>query len=576
VLHTVRPYLVFWDPPRPPPDAPIPDNSRRLIERYLSDVSADRAVAADTFAVTRQYYDSSGYAGAAQTFNAAQQVINDVNRFPAQDYSTCSSSDVSSSYPSCLSDSQIQDELAGLIRDQGLPSGIGPGAPIYFVLTPPDVNVCVSGIGCASNTLCGYHGYFSAGSGYVIYAVVPFLLVSSKPKDCQTDGLKAVQEPNGDLADIIVDNLSHESNEAITDPLGSAWYQDPSGDALSGNEVADNCQNAYKPTIGGQPAPAGGLSYGTLYDQLIAGDQYYTQTVWSNGDGGCVPTPATGLPSGSGPTASFTASPPALAGTVVTFDPSASMTVDGLSSVTWNFGDGASEFTIGSPLTASLPTVTHTYKQAGVYQAVLTLVDARGNLSTAVRPITVYGTPLARFRVTPAHAVIGTPVTFDARASSDPNPGARISSYTWSFANGARSAGARVRHTFKSRGAQRVTLTVTDTLGLSATVSRLVLTRPPGRIISISLTGGAVGHRHGSGGRVAHVIVAVSQAGQIKVGSRSVSLTRGGRTDFPLTLSPAQRRALRAHRPITLYVSVVYVPQAGGRLTARRTFRIGP
>ena len=97
-----------------------------------------------------------------------------------------------------------------------------------------------------------------------------------------------------DLADVALKYLSHEDNETITDPLGTAWW-----DSASGNENGDNCNsygasvdpshgpnpNAFLPALGGS-APAG-----TLFDQLINGDRYYVQSEWSNGDANCEMAP---------------------------------------------------------------------------------------------------------------------------------------------------------------------------------------------------------------------------------------------------------------------------------------------
>ena len=100
------------------------------------------------------------------------------------------------------------------------------------------------------------------------------------------------------MADVIADNLSHENAEAITDPLGSGWF------TSNGYEVADQCElagpddpnstspagptnpDAYLPTLGGSE------SAGTLFDQLINGDHYFTQTLWSNSAENCLATVA--------------------------------------------------------------------------------------------------------------------------------------------------------------------------------------------------------------------------------------------------------------------------------------------
>jgi hypothetical protein len=481
VLHTVRPYLVFWDPRG---TTPISKSSQLVLERYLSDVaSAPGGATVDTPNVTRQYYDTTGYADAGQTFNPTEQAVIDTNTYPTQlDTSSCSNADVSSSHPHCLSDGQIQAELAHLIDTEAMPIGLGPGAPVYVVVTPPDVNVCYQQGDCATTTFCGYHSSFSNGSGDVVYAVVPFLPVSSKPKQCQQDGLTAPQEPNGDVADMVVDDLSHELGETITDPLGDAWsISTPYGT----NEIADNCEaagpldplganstdpNAYLPTLpGGQPTPAGALSYGTLYDQLIAGDRYYTQTVWSNGDGGCVPaTTAASL------SATFTVSEPAspraiepiVVDSLLRLDPAASSSSAGVSSTTWNLGDGASAFSLGAPTA-----VTHIYSRPGAYEVLMTLIDKYGNLATAARKLDVYARLIALFRVTRAR---GGALVLDARGSKDPNAGARITRYRWSFGDGSHASGPKVSHRFAHSGSYRLTLTVADTLGMSATIARKV------------------------------------------------------------------------------------------------------
>jgi hypothetical protein len=495
VLHTVRPYVVFWDPTEA---TQIPASSRQVLERYLSDLANSTGTNVDTADVVRQYYDATGYADAAQTFDPAQQVISDATGFPGSDPQTCSGDATAPAYPYCISDSQIQAELAGLIRSQALPVGLGAGAPavgapqapVYLVITPPDVNVCYQAGDCASSTFCGYHSSFSNQLGNeIVYAVVPFLPVSVQPKQCQQDGLTAVQEPNGDLADMVVDNLSHELNESITDPLGDAWYV---GTPYGTNEVADNCEmtgaldplgaeptdpDAYLPTLGGSGSPSGGLPYGTFYDQLIAGDHYYTQTVWSNSDAGCVPGPTS-----ASVAATFTAtiptstspSSPILVGSLVRLDPSGSASSAGFSTTTWSFGDGTSGFSPGAPAA-----VTHIYSRPGSYKATLTLVDVHGNVATSPRQINVYDQPIARFSVQRGRGKARDRVVLNARTSTEPNTGARIKRYSWSFGGRSRASGSRVSHSFKHGGLHRVTLTVTDTLGLSASVSRLIRVRKP-------------------------------------------------------------------------------------------------
>jgi hypothetical protein len=228
VLHTTDPYLVFWDPQNA-----ISSTSRQVLTRYLTDTSLDRGNPADVYAyrLLRQYSDTTGFAAQGQTFSPGAQAINDGDAYPA---GGCSATD-QNGFAACISDAQIRTELTALIATQHLPSGTGPHAPIYFVVTPQNVNVCSQAGQCASNSFCAYHASYtrSGTSTPVIYASIPF----TGGTGCQGAGVSRVQEPNGDVADVIADNMSHENAEAITDPLpDSGWV------TSNGEEVADQCE----------------------------------------------------------------------------------------------------------------------------------------------------------------------------------------------------------------------------------------------------------------------------------------------------------------------------------------------
>jgi hypothetical protein len=280
VVPSSAPYLIFWTPA----GENMPDGSETLIERYFADAAADSGRATNVFAVARQFTDPFGFADYRQTFSGSQ-VINDTQAYPANGCIR-----TASTYHHCLTDAQLRNELARLIVADGLPTGTGANAPIYFIVTPPDVNICTPALGCADHEFCAYHGDIN---GIALYAASPFFLSSDlsnmaqSAKGCQHDGYSSViQEPNGNLADVAVSYMSHEYNETITDPLGTSWFDD-----VSGNEGGDNCvfagppdpanetnPNAFAPTLGGNPIA------GTLYDQVINGHFYYTQSEWSNGN----------------------------------------------------------------------------------------------------------------------------------------------------------------------------------------------------------------------------------------------------------------------------------------------------
>jgi hypothetical protein len=290
VLQSTEPYLIFWDPS----GTAISSGSRALLARYFTDVALDSGKTSNVYAVDWQYTDGSGdSAGRATSFSTAQ-VIDDSQSFPPRNTSSCS---IATTWPKCLTDAQLRAEVSRLRAADGLPSGTGANAPIYFVVTPGDTNICLSSSSCTSNTFCAYHSSFANGSSDVLYSAIPLFFdgasSTQNPKNCQDDGNSAPQEPNGDQADVAIKYLSHEDNETITDALGNAWF------SSSGNEDGDNCNffgsfapnngtnpNAFTPTLGGS------ASAGTLFNQLINGHEYYIQSEWSNSAGTCKLWPA--------------------------------------------------------------------------------------------------------------------------------------------------------------------------------------------------------------------------------------------------------------------------------------------
>src|SRR5205807_8982674 len=137
---------------------------------------------------------------------------------------------------------------------------------------------------------------------------------------------------NGDSADDTINLISHEHNEAITDPLGTGWYD------KNGLEDGDKC--------------AWNFGSSTPSNQTIDFNPYYLQQEWSNARKGCV------LFVNAAPTAAFTFSPTnPQPDQAVAFDGSGSSDPDGsIDSYSWDFGDGGTD---------SGANPTHTYTSAG-------------------------------------------------------------------------------------------------------------------------------------------------------------------------------------------------------------------
>jgi PKD repeat protein len=494
VLHTSAPYLVFWDP-----NNEITTTTRALLAQYFSDLANPGTGGSDTFRVLRQYTDSTGGAATGETFSPASQSIADNDPYPTPDNFHCETP--VSPITTCVTDTQIRTELVNLITG-GLPAGAGANAPVYFVITPVDINVCAGGIGqCAADNgpggFCAYHDSFQDGTNQVLYASIPVLPVATPKPDCQGDNsaqFPDFQTPNSDIGDGIADMIDHEYAETITDPLvGSnnfGWL-----DPTSGEEVADNCEsygpgpdpangvnpNAYVPVLGGSPSggptlPGVGAT-GTSYDQAINGHPYYTQTLWSNGDVNCKadPTPATLSPA-------FTVTPTGPPGTTVNLDPGTSAHAGAITSSTWDFGDGsASIFTAGAA-----PSESHHYSQAGTYPVTLTLVDVHGNLTTTTRQIGVGLPPTAAFAVSPVAVFVGASAQFNGAATKEPSAGVSVTSYRWQWGDATPDgAGASAAHSFSKPGQYNVTLTVVDSDGMTSSVThQMTVLRPAAFTVS--------------------------------------------------------------------------------------------
>ena len=146
-----------------------------------------------------------------------------------------------------------------------------------------------------------------------------------------------------------------------------------------------------------------------------------------------------------------------------------------ISSFSWSFGDGT---------TSDTNNIDHLYIIPGTYTAQLTVSDASATTSVATTVITVTeGAPT----VTPPQAVISSStalgpsplnVSFNGEASS--SPGSEITLYQWTFGDGASATGSDVSHTFIIAGTFNTSLTVTNSAGLTDSISTpVIVTSPP-------------------------------------------------------------------------------------------------
>jgi hypothetical protein len=100
------------------------------------------------------------------------------------------------------------------------------------------------------------------------------------------------------------------------------------------------------------------------------------------------------------------------------------------------------------------------------------------------------GAPTGRISAA-GSATTSQSVSFSGSGSTDPNDGESISSYAWSFDDGATATGSTVAHAFTTVGTHTATLTVTEPNGLTAKTTATVTVALPAPVI----TGLSFSHR---------------------------------------------------------------------------------
>jgi PKD repeat protein len=399
VMHSNSTYAIYWDPPTPTAVAGTYDGDwRGLIDGFLRDVGQDSGTMGNIYSVVSQYTDAGGaHAAYKSTYGGAH---TDAHAFPGNGCNVGAT---------CLTDAQLRAELSSFISANSLPTGM---TSIFFLLTPPGVTVCTDagGTDCSSpsaaTNFCSYHSFIgnqsAPGPSTVLYAVQPWTAGSAGlntpwdgtgaplASDCQ-DGSGLQEEPNqapspgldldGDydagLADLIINEMSVEQIDTITNPLMNGWY-----DAGNNSEQSDQCRDAF--VNSNQATTPGFNNTGAeiASNQTINNASYYLNSQF-NLDAMKLDYPGIPCEPFTRLAAAFTVPVAVNPGDVVGFDAGESLVDLGPGTYSWDFGDGTAAVTGTS--------VSHAYTTPGTYTVTLTITDQGANVTTRQHQITVNG-----------------------------------------------------------------------------------------------------------------------------------------------------------------------------------------
>ena len=174
---------------------------------------------------------------------------------------------------------------------------------------------------------------------------------------------------------------------------------------------------------------------------------------------------------GTAPTAAFSFSPtsPQILETV-TFSAQASTVGQAgrtITSYEWSFGNGETDTGV---------TATHSYSVTGAYDVVLTVTDSAGVQDTETKTVTVVNSGItAAFTISPTAAVVGQTVYVNAASTVSRSP---IEKYFWNFgaSTSVTDTTSPVTSTsYSVAGTYTITLTVEDSAGRTATVSKTIV-----------------------------------------------------------------------------------------------------
>jgi hypothetical protein len=438
-------YMLMWSPGGL---GAYPPGFTVGIARYWLDLQHDNGGNQNVDSIDPQYNDLTGaVAKYAVRFGG---VLVDTDPYPPTECPV-GGTGVTGKVAACLTDPQIQTEIANFVVRHHLPADLSHE---YYLFTPPNVESCFTNDpttnfgGCSAGeprniaAYCAYHQN-TATPLMVLYAEMPF--DATNPL-CQ-DG----NYPNGLISDGEINGgLSHEHNESVTDPLPNDAWTNGAG-TFQGFEVGDECE------FGQMGPPLGTAPNGSPYNQVINGHLYWYQEEWSNFTHSCVQRVTLPKPL---PTAKETVT--AGGGTSMTFDASKSIAPpSGVVQYSWQMNA-----VLNAPLVSTTtPTFTYAFPAPGAYSTGTTVFRSDG-LTSGTGGIVVTGKDGFQPAFTYSQAGRGSgndrTVQFNALTTVSGQP---VMSYMWEFGDGTTGSGPNPTHTYDHPGAYTVTAVLFSGVG---------------------------------------------------------------------------------------------------------------
>jgi hypothetical protein len=192
-----------------------------------------------------------------------------------------------------FTDTDIQTIVHAVVRARGLPTGYHSIFDVFLVPGQDECDTsafdsCYSPDNPAAFVFCADHSSADFPDvGHVLYTVEPYQNVtgcSSRPNG-----------PNGQLVDSTNNVLSHETFETISNPDGTAWWNEFDSGSFD-EEIGDECSFLLiTPQPPALPGPKS-VVYFDASEVTLNGHPYLAQPEYSNGQHACsIPAGDSGL-----------------------------------------------------------------------------------------------------------------------------------------------------------------------------------------------------------------------------------------------------------------------------------------